>query len=272
MDDEQTRRSVGAPAARSMLLTLLGEYVQPRREVYRDVLVAALETLGYKTATARQAIARSERSGLFASQPVGRRSLLTLADTTLAMLRAGYPRIFHVGEARPWDGRWLLLVVRVPEQRRELRDRLRTQLAWAGFGSLGGGLWITPHVERAAEARAVVDGAAGVELLGFSTELLRGFGTPSALVAQAWDLDEIAAHYRAFVEDFRGLRPREPEATFRAQVTMVHAWRKLPFVDPGLPGELLPERWPRDEARELFAERHARWREASEAYFASLGA
>ena len=47
-----------------------------------------------------------------------------------------------------WDGRWLLLVLRVPEQRRELRHRLTTQLAWAGFGSLGGGLWITPHVDR----------------------------------------------------------------------------------------------------------------------------
>ena len=49
-----------------------------------------------------------------------------------------------------WDGRWLLLVLRVPEQRRELRHQLTTQLAWAGFGSLGNGLWITPHVDREA--------------------------------------------------------------------------------------------------------------------------
>ena len=33
-----------------------------------------------------------------------------------------------------WDGRWLLLILRVPEQRRELRHQLTTQLAWAGLG------------------------------------------------------------------------------------------------------------------------------------------
>ena len=42
-----------------------------------------------------------------------------------------------------WDGRWLLVVLRVPEQRRDVRHQARTQLAWAGFGSLGGGLWIS---------------------------------------------------------------------------------------------------------------------------------
>ena len=36
MDDQLRRRSVGAPAARSLLLTILGEYVLPRGEPVCD--------------------------------------------------------------------------------------------------------------------------------------------------------------------------------------------------------------------------------------------
>ena len=69
------------------------------------------------------------------------------------MLTAGAERIYGFGEPWEWEGRWLLVVLRVPEERREVRHQVRTRLAWAGFGSLGGGLWISPHVEREAELR-----------------------------------------------------------------------------------------------------------------------
>ena len=51
---------------------------------------------------------------------------------------------------------------------------------------------------------------------------------------------------------------------------MVHAWRKFPFLDPDLPGELLPARWPRARAHALFHERHERWDAAAREYFAAL--
>ena len=54
MDDQLRRRSVGAPAARSLLLTILGEYVLPRGEPvwqevpgeYRGVLRRLIVTQG----------------------------------------------------------------------------------------------------------------------------------------------------------------------------------------------------------------------------------
>jgi phenylacetic acid degradation operon negative regulatory protein len=39
---------------------------------------------------------------------------------------------------------------------------------------------------------------------------------------------------------------------------LVHEWRKFLFVDPGLPAELLPARWPGVDAAELF-HREADW-------------
>src|SRR5205807_2790172 len=57
MDDQLRRRSVGAPAARSLLLTILGEYVLPRPNgVWQETLVAALSSLGYTEQAARQAL------------------------------------------------------------------------------------------------------------------------------------------------------------------------------------------------------------------------
>jgi hypothetical protein len=51
---------VGSRDARSVLLTVLGEYVLPLDDgVWQETLVRSLEALGHKTQSARQALARS---------------------------------------------------------------------------------------------------------------------------------------------------------------------------------------------------------------------
>jgi phenylacetic acid degradation operon negative regulatory protein len=97
-------------------------------------------------------------------------------------------------------------------------------------------------------------------------------GDPHALVAEAWDLDAVRTQYDAFIDDFGRVRALTPEACFRQQTLLVHAWRKFPFLDPDLPAELLGDGWPRQRAHELFASRHERWRERAEEYFAQLEA
>ena len=39
----------------------------------------------------------------------------------------------------------------------------------------------------------------------------------------------------------------------------MHAWRRFPFLDPALPGELLPAEWAGARAAALFGALHARW-------------
>jgi phenylacetic acid degradation operon negative regulatory protein len=117
-------------------------------------------------------------------------------------------------------------------------------------------------------ADAAVNGSVA-ELLSFQAQL-GAFGDPRRVVVQAWDLDDIDARYRDFIEDFADVSPTEPERIFAAQATLVHAWRKFPFLDPDLPEGLLPDGWPRARAHELFAQRHARWHKTAQAYFAGL--
>src|SRR4051812_10775942 len=272
MNDQLRRRSVGSPAARSVLLTLLGEYVLPAPDgVWQETLIGALGTMDYKTQAARQALARSVAAGWLTTERHGRRARVKLSAETASMLRTGAERIYGFGAPREWDGRWLLVVLRVPEERRDVRHQLRTRLAWAGFGSLGGGLWISPHVEREAELVGLASDGSAAELLSFRAEL-GALGEPQRLIAQAWQLAAIADAYDDFIADFSRLRPAAPEAVFRAQTLLVRAWRKFPFLDPDLPAAVLPSRWPRERAHELFQARHAAWHQGAQDYFGSLEA
>ena len=199
-------------------------------------------------------------AGWLSTERHGRRSRVHLTPETAAMLRAGTERIYSFGEPWTWDGRWLLVVLRVPEERREVRHQLRTRLAWAGFGSLGGGLWISPHVERERELHDVLRAGSVADVLSFHAEI-GDVGDPLKVVAEAWDLDRVSEAYRDFIARFGRLRPSSPEAIFRAQTQLVHEWRRFPFLDPDLPADMLPARWPRKRAHDVFDERHAQWHE-----------
>ncbi|MGZ8633802.1 MAG: PaaX family transcriptional regulator [Solirubrobacteraceae bacterium] len=272
MNEQLRRRSVGAPAARSVLMTLLGEYVLPASgHVWQETLIGALETLDYKKPAARRALARSVAGGWLRTERRGRRSRVHLTPATADILRAGTKRIYSFGDPWEWDGRWLLVVLRVPEERREVRHQLRTRLAWAGFGSLGGGLWISPHVERERELHDAARVSSVAEVVSFHAEI-GDVGDPLKVVAEAWDLDRVSEAYRDFIARFGRLRPGSREAMFRAQTQLVHEWRRFPFLDPDLPADMLPARWPRKRAHDLFGARHAQWHDAAQEYFATLEA
>jgi phenylacetic acid degradation operon negative regulatory protein len=263
---------VGAPAARSALLTLLGEYVLAANDgVWQETLVRALGALGYKTNAARQALARSVTAGWLKTVRHGRRARMHLNEDTEDLLRTGAARIYSFGGPWEWDGQWLLVVVRVPERQRAVRHQVRTRLAWAGFGSLGGGLWITPHTGRERELSDLGSGESGAELLSFRA-VPGDLGEPDRVIAQAWDLAEVGLAYRDFIARFSRLRPASPRSVFAAQTLLVHEWRKFPFIDPDLPSSQLTRRWPGRRAHDLFHDRHSRWNQAAQQYFRSLEA
>jgi phenylacetic acid degradation operon negative regulatory protein len=264
------RRSLGGPAARSLLLTVLGEFVLDHAEpVWNAALVRALEALGIREVTARQAVTRSAAEGWLERDRVGRQARWRLSAPTRELLVRGRERIYNFeGIATGWDGRWLVVLVRVPEGRRDHRHQVRTRLAWAGFGSLGQGLWISPRLEREREAlEALRDLDPAAQATSFVASH-GGIGSERELVVAAWGgLDQLGAHYQAFVDAFSALEPRQPEEVFVAQARMVHQWRRFPFLDPGLPEPLLPTGWSGVRAREVFRCQHQRWAEPARSWF-----
>jgi phenylacetic acid degradation operon negative regulatory protein len=247
-------------------MTVLGEFALPRgTAVWTATLVDVLALLGVEEKSARQALARTAAEGWLASQRHGRRVQWSLTPPGRRLLSAGASRIYAFGsEERPWDKRWLVLLVTVPEAKRDLRHRLRTRLAWAGFGSLAAGVWVSPDTSREAEARQILTDLGLAEQSMSFAATYGSIGHPAAVARQAWELDAVAARYDAFIGRFAGLRPAAGDETLAAQTLLVHEWRRFPFLDPGLPRELLPARWSGLAAARLFHGRHAEWRPAAQ--------
>lgn len=259
-------------SARSLLLTLLGEFVLPRRQpVWTATLVDALAALGTEEKAARQALARTSAEGLLTSEKVGRRTRWILTVQGVQLLEEGTERIYgFLRERRQWDGRWLVLAVTVPESQRQLRHRLRTRLTWAGMGSPAPGLWVVPDANRLAEVSAIVHDL-GIDESAFSwVGPTAGIGQPRAVVEAAWSLDDVAAAYNAFTDAFSDRTAVQEEQAFVAQVELVQAWRRFPFLDPDLPAALLDDQWPSLVARDVFHRCHKRWHVRAQARWDAL--
>ncbi|MGN6332971.1 MAG: PaaX family transcriptional regulator [Motilibacteraceae bacterium] len=266
------RRETGAVSARSLLLTMLGEFALPRREpVWTGTFVAALAEVGVEEKAARQALARTAAEGLLLPDRVGRRTRWDLSPAALSLLERGAERIYgFMRQQRKWDGRWLVLAVTVPESQRQLRHRLRTRLTWAGLGSPAPGLWVVPDASREDEVQAIT------KELGIDTSVMSwvgpsaGIGDPQDVVAAAWRLEEVEQAYQELVIAFAPRRPDTTSETFAAQVELVQAWRRFPFLDPALPAELLDHDWPGPSAAALFHRCHDRWHRRAQAHWDAL--
>jgi phenylacetic acid degradation operon negative regulatory protein len=266
------RREVGAGSARSLLLTVLGEFVHPRgTAVWTATLVGALAALGIEEKAARQAIARSAADGVLESEKSGRRVTWHITVPGTRLLAEGTRRIYSfLTDTSPWDGNWLVLSVAIPETQRQLRHKLRTRLTWLGMGSPSPGIWILPDVGKVDDVATVVE---ELHLAGRAfawTGKLTPVGNSDTLIADAWSLEDVERRYAIFLSTFGKLRAATPLEAFQAQVRLVQAWRRFPFIDPALPRELLDHDWPGPQAATLFHRRHDEWHAMAQGYWSDL--
>jgi phenylacetic acid degradation operon negative regulatory protein len=256
------RHAAGAPSARGLLFTVLGEYVLPGGgAAWTATVISTMARLGVEEKATRQALMRTAADGWLTADRRGRRTLWLLTRNAEALLTEGTERIYGFGAHRAgWDGRWLLVLARAPESERAARHVLRSRLTWAGLGSPAPGVWISTHAERLGEVERVLQEAG----LANDAQIFRGEhagGQLAAMVAQAWDLDAIGRAYDEFLTAFADRAARDPLA---ATIELVHAWRRFPFTDPDLPRQLLPQEWSGVRAAELFRRCHAEWSPAAQ--------
>ena len=271
---EPSLRPRSGSSAKSVLLTILGELVLTRDgTAWTQSLVDALALLDVEEKNARQAMLRLANQGYIAGERIGRRVRWELTAAGRALLTSGTERIYGFGEpSEDWSGEWLVVLCSVPEEQRAKRHQLRSRLSFAGFGFLGAATAITPHIEREALAAEVLTELDLVE----GAAVFRGrVGdlTPSTdLLHRAWDLGALGQRYEEFMRTMRGWVPGGQEEALAAVVTLVHEWRRFPFIDPEIPDELLPPGWAGREAKAFFDARHAAWTPGARAAFAALEA
>src|SRR5690606_30412166 len=175
-----------------------------------------------------------------------------LHDSLDEVFASGDARIFHRQRAAV-DDPWLLASFTVPESERPVRHQLRRLLIRQGFGQVIGGLWIAPGViteeTQLALRRARLDQY---------VELFHGSRVSAEPLIEAvqrwWDLAALEKLYIEFVRAHEHVfdGALDDGSAFRAYVGAVTQWRRLPYLDPGIPLALLPSNWAAIEAERLF--------------------
>ncbi len=246
-----------------LILTIYGLYARDEGgSIPVSALVQLLGELGVEESGVRSSVSRLKRRGVLESLRRNGVASYALSEPSLQVFSEGDERIYSRHRATA-DDEWLLAVFSVPESQRDKRHALRRELTWMGFGTVSPGVWIAPaHLHDEVRQRLAADG-----LDAFIT-YFRGrhlpADDPAGAVASWWDLEALDRQYEEFVLQHRGLasrwalgddQPTDPETArdaFRDYIPMFTQWRRLPFLDPGLPVEHLPAKWNGIVAEELF--------------------
>jgi phenylacetic acid degradation operon negative regulatory protein len=149
-----------------------------------------------------------------------------------------------------------------------------------GYGPLSEATWISPY-DRTREVKNLLERLNIEEYVNIFSAQHQGSTDPGKIVSRCWNLGKIHQKYADFLTEYRPKLERhlkrleagetiEPSECFVARFNLIHEYRKLPFFDPDLPLELLPENWLRPQAAALFGEYHDSCTEKANEYFDSV--
>jgi len=258
--DPAVAEVVGQIALRpqALLLIVFGDYLaEPGTLVAASSVVEVLDAVGVGEAAARATLSRMVRRGLLQRAVHGRRAYFGLTDHGRRTTLGGRSRV-QEGQlvAGQWDGSWTVVGFSMPQAWQRQRHDLRARLQWAGFGMIQSGLWVCP---RQVDVIATLDG------LGLDEHVRVFDAVPAApteaarLVAEAYDLPELARRYTGFVDRWSPFaraaappgRGGEVDA-FSRRLVLAADWLQMVRVDPRLPLAFLPRDWPAVAADSLY--------------------
>ncbi|MGV9314359.1 PaaX family transcriptional regulator [Streptomyces sp. NPDC003691] len=258
---------------RSLIVTLYGAYGRERPGPLPVAeLIRLMGALGVDAPSVRSSVSRLKRRGLLhsARTPDGSAGY-ALSQDAHQLLDDGDRRIYDHRTPLLSDG-WVLAVFSVPEAERHKRHLLRSRLHRLGFGSAAPGVWVAParlyeetrHTLRRLQLDPYVELFRGTHL---------GFAATSEAVASWWDLGAVAKAHEEFLGSHEPVLRRwsagpsgSAEDAYRDYLFALDSWRQLPYTDPGLPIELLPEGWPGGRSAEVFRQVHDLLRESGSAF------
>jgi phenylacetic acid degradation operon negative regulatory protein len=264
----------------SAMLTLYGDYLLNRRE---EIGIGSLITLfgnfGLSGQAVRSAVSRMCHTDILRVRSEGRKSYYSLTERGHNLLSTGAERIF-IRKDTAWNGTWNIVTYAIPEEERKMRDTLRRELIWMGYGALSGATLISPY-DLTGEVLKLAEKLGVSDRIHIFQAKQQGIIDAKKIVAMCWDLDRIHEMYAKFIDqyqpgykkwlnDLRNGNTVEPGEYFRERFLLIHEYRRLPFYDPDLPRELLPEDWLRPSAAKLFQEFHDLLTEEATGYLNSV--
>ncbi|TYS14551.1 phenylacetic acid degradation operon negative regulatory protein PaaX [Rossellomorea vietnamensis] len=248
---------------RSMIFTLYGDYIRHYgNKIWIGSLIKLLREFGHNDQAVRAAISRMNKQGWVQSEKQGNKSYYFLTERGLKRMEEAAQRIFKL-QPEKWDGQWRILMYTIPEEIRNVRDELRKELVWSGFGTLSNSCWISPN-NLDKQVYDLIDKYDIKQYVDFFIARYDGPNEDQRIIGKSWDLQEINDRYAEFISEYSQKfiidknKIEKGEMTdaqcFVERTKLVHEYRKFLFVDPGLPEELLPDKWLGAHAASLFSD------------------
>ncbi|WP_017753415.1 PaaX family transcriptional regulator [Calidifontibacillus oryziterrae] len=250
---------------RSLITTLFGDYIQFYGwEIWVGSLIEMLGKFGISESSVRGAILRMNKQDLLTVRKVGNKSYYTVSPKGKLRIEDGVKRVYSIGNNK-WDGNWRIVSYSMPEEMRDLRNQVRKELTWIGFGMLSNSVWISPnYIEK-----QVMDMISHYKLedytVLFSSSTIISHKNEE-IIYKAWDLNTLSKEYESFIHEFQGKYDYFKEKAWEGRLSdeecfiertrLVHEYRKFLFKDPGFPYDLLPADWIGIRAKELFFNIH----------------
>lgn len=262
-----------------MIFTIYGDYIRNYgSKIWIGSLIRLLKEFGHNEQGVRVAVSRMVKQGWIQSEKQGNKSYYFLTDRGVQRMDEAANRIYKM-KPNEWDGKWRILMYTIPEDKRQLRDDLRKELLWSGFGSFSSGCWISPN-DLEKQINRLIEKYDINEYVDFFISEYKGPKENQSLVNKSWHLEEIENKYEEFIEKYSKQfivhqsiisRGEMSDADcFVERTNLVHEYRKFLFIDPGLPKELLPSKWNGNHAALLFSQYYQVLAEPASRFFESV--
>ena len=256
----------------SLLVTILGDAIAPRGgTIALGSLIRLATPFGLTERLVRTSIGRLASEDWVSFERAGRVSFYSLTPHGRARFAEATQRIYGA-PPRDWDGLWTWVVI--PPALKTVRDDLREELLWLGFGQITPGVFAHPtHKESVIRSRLEELQASG-QLIVMQGSVLNEAASAN-LVSMGWDLGDLARRYKRFIDMFSpvaaalsGTRSTSiaGEVAFILRTLLLHEYRKIHLRDPLLPAALLPDGWVGTDAQQLCRDLYAQVFPASEEY------
>jgi len=254
----------------SLIITIFGDAIAPKGGVISlSSLIKLCGLFGVTERLVRTSATRLVESGWLGARRHGRRSEYHLSLRGLRRFADATRRIYSAGPDN-WNAVWTFALL--PTSDSDIREALRKELSWLGFGQPMPGLMIHPtrSAPDTVEQISGVRGAAQVQIFEARNQ---NAAADERFARDSWDLRELAAGYRKMVAAFapietaaRSCARPAPITAFVIRTLLIHQYRKIHLRDPVLPTSLLPTDWIGTRAYELCRDLYRYVFESAEAY------
>jgi len=150
-----------------------------------------------------------------------------------------------------WDGKWRILSYEIPEKKRELRDKLRREVAGWGLGPWHRSFWLTPHPITDNLKELISQKEEEQYVQAFEADHV--FGNRDILIEKVWNKADLDRKYRELFKKWHSLLSTEEEKTEKFR-KVISEYVNILKIDPGLPVELVGQTWIGYEAFNIYKE------------------